>query len=266
VRNQTSYKIAGIIPAAGQGTRLAPLPFSKELFPLGYQKVLADGTDQWRPKAVSHYLIERMIYAGVQKIYIVLGTGKEAIMEYYGNGARFGVHLAYLFQEQLGGMPYALDLARPWLRDEIVLFGMPDTIVQPMEVFKRMLEAHLARHADLTLGVFRTQTPQKFGMVEIDANDRVIRNVDKPKETDLEYMWGIACWSPSFTELMGEFLKITRGNKREVVLSEVFQYAHEQKMNIRALRLDDGEYLDIGTVDELRRAIERYSFFKSEDE
>jgi glucose-1-phosphate thymidylyltransferase len=257
--------IAGIIPAAGRGTRLAPLPFSKELFPLGYQKIPIDNKVQWRPKTVSQYLIERMVTAGVKRIFFILGTAKEAIMEYYGNGGRFGIDIAYLFQEELAGMPFALDLARPWLRDETVLFGMPDTIIQPKDVFRRLLQAHVARQADLTLGVFRTETPQKFGMVELDADDRVIRNVDKPKETNLEYMWGIGCWSPSFTELMGEFLKNSPDAKREVVLSEVFQYAHEQNFNVRAVRLDDGEYLDIGTVDELRRAIERYSVIQSED-
>ena len=75
--------ITGIIPAAGRATRLAPLPFSKELFPMGYQKICIDGREQWRPKTVSQHLIDRMVYAGVDRIFIILGTGKEAIMEYY---------------------------------------------------------------------------------------------------------------------------------------------------------------------------------------
>ena len=259
-------RIAGIIPAAGRGTRLAPLPFSKELFPLGYQNVEINGKRQWRPKTVSQYLVERMVRAGVERIFVILGTGKEAIMEYYGNGNRFGAHMAYLFQEELQGMPFAIDLARPWLKDETVLFGMPDTIIQPANVFRLMLEAHVSRNADLTLGVFPTTTPQKFGMVELDEDDRVIRNVDKPRQTDLKYMWGLACWSPSFTELMGSFLEENRHVNREIVLSEVFEYAYREKFNIRALRLDDGEYLDIGTVDELRNAIERYSIIQPGEE
>lgn len=249
----------GIVPAAGRGTRLSPLPFSKELFPLGYQRIGADGKAQWRPKVVSQYMIEQMAAAGAERIFIILGSGKEAIMEYYGNGERFGVHLSYLFQEELSGIPYALDLARPWMRNDLVLFGMPDTIIEPSNVFKGLIQAHTATNSDVSVGVFRTDTPHKFGMVEIDEADRIVDNVDKPLSTDLEYMWGVACWSPSFVELVHDFLRREGSVTREVVLSELFQLAHDSGLDVRAVRFDDGEYLDIGTVKELNRAIERYS-------
>ncbi|MFN7134397.1 MAG: hypothetical protein ACK4N5_20120 [Myxococcales bacterium] len=58
----------GIIPAAGIGSRIQPLAFSKELLPVGGRR---DG-DTERPKAVSEYLIERMIAAGADKICIVI--------------------------------------------------------------------------------------------------------------------------------------------------------------------------------------------------
>ena len=58
----SQQQLVGIIPAAGRGTRLAPLPFSKELFPLGYQQVKIDDRIQWRPKVVSQYMIEQMIF------------------------------------------------------------------------------------------------------------------------------------------------------------------------------------------------------------
>ncbi|MEZ5740571.1 MAG: hypothetical protein R3E68_14700 [Burkholderiaceae bacterium] len=43
---------------------------------------------------------------------IILGPGKNDIMEYLGGGQRFGMDLSYVFQEELRGMPFALDLAR----------------------------------------------------------------------------------------------------------------------------------------------------------
>ena len=254
-----SSNVIGLIPAAGRGTRLAPLPFSKELFPLGYQRVSLDGSMQWRPKVVSQYLIDNMIAASIRRIFVILGSGKEAIMQYYGNGRRLGIDISYLFQEELCGMPFALDLARPWLRDEIVAFGMPDTVVQPADAFRQLLSAREKSNADLMLGAFPTLTPWKFGMIELDDEERVIGNVDKPERTSLKYMWGFACWSPSFTELMSTFLKMNVHNGREIVLSQVFQYAIETGLNVRALRFDDGEYLDIGTVEELHRAIQCYS-------
>src|SRR5262249_19487287 len=115
----------GIVPAAGRGTRLGRLPFCKELYPLG-RKSDADGnpTEGWR--VVCDHVIEQMAHAGVDRVFIVLGRGKSAIMEYFGGGGRLGLHIAYLLQEELRGMPFAIDLAHSWLRDETVLFGMPD--------------------------------------------------------------------------------------------------------------------------------------------
>ena len=58
----------GIIPAAGNGTRIQPLAFSKELLPVGSR--FEGGTE--RPRAVSEYLIERMLQGGADKICFVI--------------------------------------------------------------------------------------------------------------------------------------------------------------------------------------------------
>lgn len=252
-------KIVGLIPAAGQGTRLAPFPCPKELFPVGYQDYKIGGKVERRPKVVSQYLFEQLVAAGAQQIFIIVGDGKHDIMRYYGAGRRFGAHVAYLYQDILRGMPFALDLAYPWLNgDETVVFGMPDTIVEPRDAFVRLLEYHNKHEADLTLGLFATDTPWKFGMVELDENHRVIHNVDKPQESDLRYMWGICCWGTRFTEMMHQFLEEIRESEREIVLSEAFDQALHRDLKVMGYCFDDGKYLDIGTSEELDIALHRF--------
>src|SRR4051812_50121991 len=73
----------GIIPAAGQGSRIQPLAFSKELLPVGGRY---DG-EMRRPRAVSDYLMERMAIGGASRICFVISPGKSDIMEYYGGAA-----------------------------------------------------------------------------------------------------------------------------------------------------------------------------------
>ncbi len=70
----------GIVPAAGRGSRIQPLAFSKELLPVGSR--VTGGVE--RPCAVSEYLVERMIAAGADKIGFVIAPGKSDILEYYG--------------------------------------------------------------------------------------------------------------------------------------------------------------------------------------
>ena len=88
----------GIIPAAGVGSRIQPLAFSKELLPVGSRR---DG-DTERPRAVSEYLVERMVLGGARKICFVISPGKSDILEYYG-GQVFSVDVYYAVQPRPAG-------------------------------------------------------------------------------------------------------------------------------------------------------------------
>src|SRR5437588_5791452 len=98
----------GIIPAAGIGSRIQPLAFSKELLPVGSR---IDGATE-RPRAVSEYLVERMILGGSDKICFVISSGKSDIMEYYG-GTFGAAELAYVVQPRPAGLCDAIFRALP---------------------------------------------------------------------------------------------------------------------------------------------------------
>lgn len=249
--------IVAIVPAAGRGSRLFPFPSPKELFPVGYQDIEIDGVIEKRPKVVSQYLIENMVSAGAKRILIILGEGKSDIMSYYGDGSRFGVSITYLFQEELRGMPSAIDLAKPWIESDTVLFGMPDTIIEPKNLFNNLKTYHEKEKSLLTLGLFPTNNPEKFGMVELD-NEDVICTIDKPKDTKLKYMWGCACWSQEFTKLIHKFLIEHSYSGTELVLGDVFNYAIDLKLKVKGLIFEDGKYIDIGTTGELDQALKQF--------
>jgi len=251
-------KIVGIVPAAGKGSRLYPYPCPKELFPIGYQDIEINGKSQKRPKVISQYLVENIINAGAQRLLFILGEDKQDIMHYYSDGSRFEVNIAYLFQEKLHGMPFAINLAKGWVEDSTVLFGMPDTIIEPRNVFFRLLNQLQRTSADLVLGLFPTDNPSKFGMVEISESGDVISIIDKPETTTLHYMWGCACWGPSFTTRLDDYLQANPFCGREVVLGDVFTSALHHGMNVKFVRFDDGQYIDIGTVSELDSALKKF--------
>jgi glucose-1-phosphate thymidylyltransferase len=251
-------KIIGLIPAAGQAKRLSPLPCSKEIFPIGGFINEIDGAQKFQPKPIAQYLIDQMTAAGARNILMVINRDKCDILRYFGSGANLQANIAYLVQEKSKGMPDALNLAREWTEEAIVLFGMPDTIFTPGDAFQQLLRQHLSTQADLTLGLFPTLHPEKFGMVAFDPELHLVYTVDKPEKTDLEFMWGMACWQPKFTQYINEYLTHTPAT-HEIVLSEVMQSAIVAGMDIRVFPFKEGQYIDIGSPEELEQTIYRFS-------
>src|SRR3982751_4474192 len=102
----------GIIPAAGAGTRIQPLAFSKELLPVGGR---LDGTIE-RPRAVSEDLIEGVTIAGADKVCFVISAGKSDILEYYGGGRVNAAEFIFVVQPQPAGLCDAIFHASPVVR------------------------------------------------------------------------------------------------------------------------------------------------------
>src|SRR4051812_39727970 len=125
--NRQELEMWGIVPAAGRGSRIQPLAFSKELLPVGSRSE----TGVERPCAVSEYLVERMILGGANKICFVISPGKSDIMQYF--GASFGsTPIVYVVQPQPAGLCDAVFSADPVIdRDDHVVVGLPDTVWFP---------------------------------------------------------------------------------------------------------------------------------------
>jgi glucose-1-phosphate thymidylyltransferase len=124
----------GIIPAAGIGSRIQPLAFSKELLPVGsYNTGSAE-----RPRAVSEYLVERLVTAGADKICFVISPGKSDILDYFG-GHALSASIFYAVQERPAGLCDAIFRARQLISPgEQVCIGLPDTIWFPQDALAQL--------------------------------------------------------------------------------------------------------------------------------
>src|SRR3954447_2773329 len=124
----------GIVPAAGHGSRMQPLAFSKELLPVGSR---SEG-DRERPRAVSEYLLERLVLGGATKLCFVISPGKSDIMEYYG-GSVFSADLYYAVQPRPAGLCDAIFRAAGLVADDdFALVGLPDTIWYPANALAQL--------------------------------------------------------------------------------------------------------------------------------
>ena len=232
----------GIIPAAGRGSRIQPLAFSKELLPVG--SMVEDG--QERPRAVSEYLVERMILAGADKLCFVIGPGKTDILEYY--GARlWGADLAYVVQPAAGGLCDAVFRAVPLVReDEEVLIGLPDTVWTPADGFARLPAGVLS------FLLFPVERPELFDAV-VTAEDGSVEAIEvKRVGARSKWIWGgIRMPGVVFHALHALWCRPERQDEYLGTLVNAWLAEGGRAVGVRA-----GEaYVDTGTLHGYREAI-----------
>jgi glucose-1-phosphate thymidylyltransferase len=232
----------GVVPAAGRGSRIQPLGFSKELLPVGSR--LEAGIE--RPCAVSEYLVERMIRGGADKVCFVISPGKSDIMEYYGAGYG-GTSIAYVVQPQPSGLCDAIFRAAPLVPpDEPVMFGLPDTVWFPEDALAALPDDALS------FLLFPVDRPELFDAVVTDSDGRVREIQVKSDKAASDWIWG-AFKMPGHVLVELYNLWLERGGRDEYVgtLVNAWLAAGGQAMGVRAGRA----YVDVGTLHGYRAAI-----------
>jgi glucose-1-phosphate thymidylyltransferase len=232
----------GIVPAAGRGTRLQPLAFSKELIPLGSR--VENGIE--RPCAVSEYLLERMIIGGADKICIVISPDKSDILGYFGDS--YGsAHLVYAVQPRPCGLCDAVFSAHPLMTDgEPVIVGLPDTIWFP--------QSALATLPDdiLSFLLFPVERPEFFDAVVLDSAGWVSAIEVKQPHPSSHWIWG-ALKMPGRLFAALRRLWIARCCADEYFGSLINAYLTDggTALGVRA----GAAYVDVGTLNGYRAAM-----------
>jgi glucose-1-phosphate thymidylyltransferase len=232
----------GIIPAAGAGTRIQPLAFSKELLPVGSR--LEQGVE--RPRAVSEHLVERMLVAGATRVCFVISREKADILAYYG-GQIGGVDIVYTVQPKPAGLCDAIFRALPLIADDDhVLIGLPDTIWFPSTGFAALPDDVLS------FLLFPVEQPELFDAVVTDAHGNVEEIQVKQREARSSWIWGaIKLPGRTLRELHALWLEPGRGDEYFGTLVNAFLARGGRAVGVR-----DGEaYVDVGTLHGYRHAL-----------
>jgi len=235
----------GVIPAAGIGSRIQPLAFSKELLPVGSRP---DGQSE-RPRAVSEYLVERMLRAGANKLCFVISPGKSDIVEYFGGGVG-AAHVCYAVQQRPAGLCDALFRALPFVApEEDVLVGLPDTVWFPDDGFCRLGRG-------LSFLLFQVERPQLFDVVVTDERGAVQEIQVKPSEPKSDWIWGaFKLTGRILSELHDLWLEPGRRDEYVGTLVNAWLARGGHAEGVPA-----GEaYVDVGTLHGYRQAIQLLS-------
>ena len=233
----------GIIPAAGQGTRIQPLAFSKELLPIG-SRVDERGVE--RPRAVSEYLVERMVRGGADKICFVISPWKSDILQYYG-GNLGDTAFAYVVQNHATGLCDAIFRALPLIgQDEPVLLGLPDTVWFPADALAALPDDRL------TFLLFPVSQPSLFDAVLLDGEGRVTEIEVKAASPRTHWVWGAFKLPGALLHQLHAFwLSRERQDQFIGTLVNAYLQAGGEAWGVRT-----GErYVDVGTLHGYREAM-----------
>jgi len=233
----------GVIPAAGVGSRIQPLAFSKELLPVGSR--IEKGIE--RPRAVSEYLVERMVQAGADRICFVISPGKSDILEYYG-GRVFSADVCYAVQPEPSGLCDALFRAIPMIHPaDTVCIGLPDTVWFPEEGLCALPDDRLS------FLLFPVEHPERFDAVVTDEDGNVYEIQVKRRDANSYWIWG-AFKMPGvvFHELHELWLEEGRRDEYMGTLVNAWLARGGRALGVRA----GTAYVDVGTLNGYREAIQ----------
>jgi glucose-1-phosphate thymidylyltransferase len=233
--------LKGILLAGGAGTRLHPVTMatSKQLLPI-YDKPMI------------YYPLSTLMLAGVRDVLIINNPHEQpAFQRLLGDGSDIGINIAWATQERPDGIAQAFLIGREFLSGCRAALALGDNIFHGhglVQVLRRAAE----RETGATVFGYSVRDPERYGVVEFDADGRAIDLVEKPSEPRSSYaVTGLYFYDEKVVDVAAGLRPSARG---ELEITDVNrEYLHRGQLHVE--RLGRGiAWLDTGTHEALLQA------------
>ena len=234
----------GLFPAAGRATRLGlPADRSKEVLEIAPGRRAAD------------CLLEAWARARLSAAVVLHRREKTDIEAHYRAHPIEGLPIRYHAVDPTPSTLHTLAEALKVIPRESVALGFPDIQFNAPDAFVELRRTLESGTADIVLGCFPADRPDKVDMVHIAADGAVDDIVIKPAQTPLSHSWVLAVWRPRFSAWLQENLDALQAqHSGELYVGHALQALMAQGWQIDAVRFDQARLLDIGTPEDLERA------------
>ncbi|MEV0214819.1 glucose-1-phosphate thymidylyltransferase RfbA [Micromonospora sp. NPDC050695] len=232
----------GILLAGGTGSRLWPITraVSKQLMPVF-------------DKPMVYYPLSTLVMSGVQEILVITTPeDQDQFRRLLGDGSQFGLRLDYVTQERPEGIAQAFILGADFIGDESVALILGDNIFHGVGLGRQ-----LADHGDPVGGrvfAYQVANPQEYGVVDFDADGRVLSIEEKPARPKSRYaVPGLYFYDNRVVDIARKLTPSARGELEITAVNEVYRETGELSVTV----LDRGTaWLDTGTFTSMMQAAE----------